>query len=155
MHLSSLLIGAIALLAGLAAAHPGDDISHEIAERRVFLLNNKNDLSHCAERISARGHDVENMERRSALAKQLMKKRGIESTLFSSCWETRLLTLELGRQTIPPLSKSHKSSERYTPGVSPSTIFASNHSCVLSPETTEGPYCKTRLTLQKLWIPTD
>lgn len=38
------------------------------------------------------------------------------------------------------LNTSHLSGEDYTLDTSEETIFASNSSCVLSPEVTEGPY---------------
>jgi hypothetical protein len=79
MHLGSLLVGAI--VATLATAHPGDDVSKEIAERREFLLNNPNDLSHCAEKMRARGVHSRNIERRSKIAEGLLQERGLEGWL--------------------------------------------------------------------------
>jgi hypothetical protein len=45
------------------------------------------------------------------------------------------------------LGKSHLSPEKYTLQTPLETIFASNSSCVLSPEVTEGPYCKSDVCL--------
>lgn len=65
-------------MAALVASHPGHDHSKELNARLEFLANNKNDLSHCAEKMRARGLDAANSRRRSELAGQLMKKRGLE-----------------------------------------------------------------------------
>lgn len=39
------------------------------------------------------------------------------------------------------LKTSHHSKENYTLATPADVLFASNNSCVLSPEVTEGPYC--------------
>lgn len=44
------------------------------------------------------------------------------------------------------MNKNHKSDKKYTPDTKPSEIFAGNKSCVLSPETTEGPFCELQLS---------
>jgi hypothetical protein len=40
------------------------------------------------------------------------------------------------------LKTSHHSKEKYTLATPADVLFASNNSCVLSPEVTEGPYCE-------------
>lgn len=40
------------------------------------------------------------------------------------------------------LGKSHHSAEDYTLETPADVLFATNNSCVLSPEVTEGPYCE-------------
>lgn len=40
------------------------------------------------------------------------------------------------------LGTNHKSSINYTPATSEAVLFAGANACVLSPEVTEGPYCK-------------
>ncbi len=42
---------------------------------------------------------------------------------------------------LSSLNESHKSSQKYTPQTDLAVVFAANNSCLLSPETTEGPYC--------------
>ena len=76
MHFSRLI--STSLMAALVAGHPGHDHSKELNARLEFLANNKNDLSHCAEKMRARGLDAANARRRSELAGQLLKKRGLE-----------------------------------------------------------------------------
>ncbi|KAM7194154.1 Intradiol ring-cleavage dioxygenase [Naviculisporaceae sp. PSN 640] len=122
MHIPTFL--STALLAGLALAHPGHDHTQELRERAEFLSNNKNDLSHCAGKMKARGLHAANIKRRSAFGGGLLKKRGLE-----------------GRQTFTPREQeSHESQEEYTARTDPSVLFAGNASCVLSPEQIEGPY---------------
>jgi sulfur relay (sulfurtransferase) complex TusBCD TusD component (DsrE family) len=73
MRFTSVFSGAALL--GLAAAHPGHDISHEMAERRDFLKASKRvDLAHCASKLKSRGVEQRNIARRSAMAKALSKK---------------------------------------------------------------------------------
>lgn len=75
MQLSNILPTLMAV--GLAVAHPGHDVTQEITERRDFLASNRNDLSHCADKLKARGLETRNIQRRSDLVKGLLKKRGI------------------------------------------------------------------------------
>ena len=77
MHFPAIL--STALMAALATAHPGHDHTKELNSRLEFLANNKNDLSHCAEKMRARGLDANNARRRTQLAERLLKKRGLES----------------------------------------------------------------------------
>jgi len=76
MHLSTILTTAV--LTALVAGHPGHDHTKELTARMEFLANNKNDLSHCAEMMKARGLYSNNVRRRSHLAEGMMKKRGLE-----------------------------------------------------------------------------
>ncbi|SPQ24379.1 a01041e6-6285-4ea0-a35f-3666b85c5c33 [Thermothielavioides terrestris] len=121
MRLFSLL--STSLVATLVAGHPGHDLSKELRERLDFLANNRNDLSHCAEQMRARGLDAINARRRTQLAEHLMKKRNLEVRDISN-----------------PYNTTHKSSVSYTAQTDLSTVFAGNNSCVLSPEQIEGPY---------------
>jgi hypothetical protein len=52
------------------------------------------------------------------------------------------MLMKIDRDLADLLKKSHLSPHKYTPDTPMDTIFASNASCVLSPEVTEGPYCK-------------
>ncbi|KAG7284451.1 hypothetical protein NEMBOFW57_010824 [Staphylotrichum longicolle] len=117
MHLPTFLL--TALVAPLVAGHPGHDHAKELGTRLEFLANNKNDLSHCAEKMRTRGLFAANAQRRSELAETILKKRGLEARAISD---------------------SHKSTASYTAQTELSTIFAGNSSCVLSPEQIEGPY---------------
>ncbi|KAK3317317.1 Intradiol ring-cleavage dioxygenase [Cercophora scortea] len=120
MRFTSLITGALA--ASVVAAHPGHD--HEAEARNLESLIDRmprRDLSHCAEIIKRSGMEARSIARREELAAQLMKKRGLT-----------------GRAT--PINTSHKSTKGYTLSTPYSTIFATNNTCVLSPEVTEGPY---------------
>lgn len=118
MQLSIIL--PVVLAVGLTVAHPGHDVGREIADRRDFLASNKNDLSHCADKLRARGLEARNINRRSNLVQGLLKKRGL--------------------QVQPSLNKSHESTETYTAATDMSVIFAGNKSCTLTPEQIDGPY---------------
>jgi hypothetical protein len=63
-------------LAAIAAAHPGHDVSEELAERATFLGNIKRaSLGHCAEKLKARGIEERNSRRRAALVEAVREKR--------------------------------------------------------------------------------
>jgi hypothetical protein len=53
MGLTSVLFAV--LLTVLVVAHPGHDHAKELAARREFLLNHRNDLHHCAGKFEANG----------------------------------------------------------------------------------------------------
>jgi hypothetical protein len=147
MYLPSILI--TTLLAATTLAHPGHDIEKEAAERREVLLNNRNNLNHCAGKFQERGLHQRAIERRAELAAKLSKHPNLQGTICN-LWSQAgyssttfiVLTYSVGRQ-VSPLSKNHKSSKVYTVETSPSVIFAGNNSCILNPEATEGPFCKT------------
>ncbi|CAI6334746.1 unnamed protein product [Periconia digitata] len=123
MFLKSFLFSA--LLSSVAVAHPGHSIKDELQKRGEFLATHTNNLDHCASVHKAAGLDKRALERRAARVDQLQKLRGLE------------------RRQTSPIDKSHLSNKPYTPNTSPSEIFADSKSCVLSPETTEGPFYVT------------
>ncbi|KAK3942635.1 Intradiol ring-cleavage dioxygenase [Diplogelasinospora grovesii] len=122
MHFSK--IAALAAAFGpLVSAHPGHDHKAELAERAAILSKlSRKDLSHCAAKLKARGIEARSIKRRNALAAEILKRSNIK------------------RDVTEVLATSHHSSESYTLATPESTIFATNNSCVLSPEVTEGPY---------------
>lgn len=74
MRLSDCL--SLATLLASAAAHPGHDISEELAERQAFLNTVKrSSLSHCAEKLKARGLHERNARRRAELVQAAREKR--------------------------------------------------------------------------------
>ncbi|KAK3349510.1 Intradiol ring-cleavage dioxygenase [Lasiosphaeria hispida] len=122
MHFSTFLTGTLA--AALVSAHPGHDLAAELAERKEALSQfSRKDLSHCAEKIKARGLEARAVARRNALAAQIRKRGNLKSRDLASL-----------------LNTTHHSSNGYTLQTPESTLFASNSSCILSPEVTEGPY---------------
>ncbi|KFY44050.1 hypothetical protein V494_01674 [Pseudogymnoascus sp. VKM F-4513 (FW-928)] len=82
MHFFSTLIVASAFAASSVLAHPGHDTRHEIAERAAFMKNSKRDLSHCAEKLKARGLEARAIQRRSAIAKDVREKRGLSTSEY-------------------------------------------------------------------------
>ncbi|OIW24725.1 hypothetical protein CONLIGDRAFT_103685 [Coniochaeta ligniaria NRRL 30616] len=123
MHLPTIIAGALAAV--VVVAHPGHDHDAEQLVRREALKFSKRDLSHCAANIKARGLEARSIKRRSELATGLLKKRHLQNRDLTSL-----------------LNVSHHSSESYTLDTPVGTIFATNNSCILSPEVTEGPYCE-------------
>lgn len=111
-------------LAATVAAHPGHDHAAEAAVRREYLEHSRRDLSHCAEHLKARGHTDRQIARRQELLRTLVLSRGLET------------------RALEDINKSHHSEQNYTLETPPELLFAGNNSCVLSPEVTEGPYCK-------------
>lgn len=77
MLFTKIIAGSLAV--SLASAHPGHDHSKEMVARREFIgrLPHR-DLSHCATKIKERGLEAYNIQRRSDIAKNAMKKRGLE-----------------------------------------------------------------------------
>ena len=111
-------------------AHPGHDIREELAERAAFLKETPHrDLRHCASQLAARGITQKNVHRRAAIARAAREKRGIAHDA------------PFKRSFADVLATNHTSPVVYNPGTDQEIIFAGNSSCVLQPETTEGPYC--------------
>ncbi|KAF2018155.1 protocatechuate 3,4-dioxygenase beta subunit [Aaosphaeria arxii CBS 175.79] len=127
------LLGAI-LVAQEAIAHPGESAAEhaqEIAERNAYFKTHKRSLAHCAEKLKARGNDAAMHARRSAMVDGLRKKRSISQ-------EKPYLH---ARDAEEVLNKNHKSNlTNVHPDTDPAILFAGNNSCVLTPETTQGPY---------------
>ncbi|EOD51794.1 putative extracellular dioxygenase protein [Neofusicoccum parvum UCRNP2] len=105
-------------------AHPGHNHKAEALERRSAVANmSRRSLAHCQDKLAARGLDVKNVQRRQAMAQQLRK-----GALAKRDFDTVLNTTH------------HSTLTGITPNIDPSTLFVGNNSCVLAPETTEGPY---------------
>ncbi|KAH7356968.1 Intradiol ring-cleavage dioxygenase [Rhexocercosporidium sp. MPI-PUGE-AT-0058] len=119
---------AASILVAAVLAHPGDDHSHEIAERAAFTKLSKKDLSHCAEKFKESGLEQRAIARRAATAQKSRQKRGLSTTA------------PFLRTRAGPLDTDHHSSVNYSSDTDSSSLFASNGSCILSPEVTLGPY---------------
>ncbi|EUC40310.1 hypothetical protein COCMIDRAFT_9781 [Bipolaris oryzae ATCC 44560] len=121
-------------LSVLAAAHPGQskaEMKREAAERNAYLSNHKRSLAHCADQLKARGNDIAMQNRRRSLAEQAREKRLISAA------KPYLQARDL--DTV--LATDHKSNLTcITPDTDASVLFSGNNSCILSPETTQGPY---------------
>ncbi|KAF2678779.1 aromatic compound dioxygenase, partial [Lentithecium fluviatile CBS 122367] len=118
---------ALAGLVSVALAHPGEHHQHNQAadlSKRSFKQHASRGLAACAEKLQARGGVMERAaERRAALVNKHRKARGL-----------------ITRDTDSVLNTSHHSSEQYTADTPASVLFASNNTCVLSPEAEIGPY---------------
>ncbi|GME34282.1 Intradiol ring-cleavage dioxygenase [Neofusicoccum parvum] len=105
-------------------AHPGHNHKAEALERRSAVATmSRRSLAHCQDKLAARGLDVKNVQRRQAMAQQLRK-----GALAKRDFDTVLNTTH------------HSTLTGITPNIDPNTLFVGNNSCVLAPETTEGPY---------------
>lgn len=148
------LAAAILLLAGIANAHPGDDHHEELMKRAEWLNQvERRGLSHCADKLEARGIQARSHQRRRELADAQRKKRSLASGEESSlniCHRMRSKCTDFVK-TVPYLrtrdlataaNTSHLSDlTGLTSDSTDSTIFSGNSSCILNPEVTEGPYC--------------
>ncbi|KAH9212941.1 Intradiol ring-cleavage dioxygenase [Leptodontidium sp. 2 PMI_412] len=119
---------AASILVAAVLAHPGDDHSHEIAERAAFAKLSKKDLSHCAKKLKDSGLEQRAITRRAATAQKIRQKRGLSTTA------------PFLRARAGPLDTDHHSSVNYSSDTDSSSLFSSNSSCILSPEVTLGPY---------------
>lgn len=123
MHFSTALVSAFA--AALVVAHPGANVEAEALERRDYLATAKRtNLDHCSAQLQARGLRQTAALRRRAVAEK-KAKRGL-----------------LLQRDLADLNKSHHSDADYDAKTPLDTLFAKEKSCVLAPETTEGPYCE-------------
>lgn len=149
MHLLT-LITLSATLSGLSLAHPGHDVAREVQEREAALAGLPRDLSHCAEKMKARGITAESAARRAKTAREARKARGLDTSesseltvhrhcLNSCATEAPFLT---ARTAISVENTNHESNHSYTAATSEALLFEGMSTCVLSPDVTEGPYCK-------------
>lgn len=115
-----------AFLPAAVLSHPGHDVTAEVAQRAAYMAQaERRSLSHCAAKLKERGLEQRSIARRQAHVERLRKKRSLE-----------------GRDIKKVLNTSHHSTEDYNSETPPDILFAGNASCILSPEVTEGPYCK-------------
>lgn len=77
MHLPSLITAVLATAA--VSAHPGHDLSAELAEREAALSQYAyRDLSHCADKIRERGLEARSVARRNALVEKLQRRGNLK-----------------------------------------------------------------------------
>lgn len=141
-------ITAITITTSIVSAHGNHDIAREIAVREAMFQYTARDLSHCAAKMKARGLEERAIKRRANIAAELTQKRGIKG-MFSKFFESLVLRKEtddafvLARDVASVLATDHNETTLgYTLDTAESTIFASNGSCVLTPEGESGPYCE-------------
>ncbi|CAI6336170.1 unnamed protein product [Periconia digitata] len=121
------------LLVQQSVAHPGQSAAEaqaEIRERAEYMSKaapHKRSLAHCAAKLKARNLDA---ARRAAKVEALREKRAI----------TQNKPFLRARDFEDVLNTDHHSNLTVTPESDPSELFTGNASCILTPETTEGPY---------------
>lgn len=127
MHLLANFVTGVLVLSKVVTAHPGHDVNHEAAERREFLNSvERSSLAHCSEKLKARGIEARNIARRSARISKVREKRALKE-----------------KRDLDSISASHNQTDQgYTLNTDFATLFSGNNSCVLTPEVTQGPYCK-------------
>ncbi|KAK7542678.1 extracellular dioxygenase [Phyllosticta citribraziliensis] len=144
VNIKTLGAAALSLLAATeVVAHPGHDIKAEAMERRAALSSfERRSLSHCQDKLKARGVHDKNIARRHNMAQQLRKRHLVERDLATYA------------------NTSHASNlTGITPETDPSVLFAGNNSCILGPETTQGPYYvsqelfRSNITEDQLGVP--
>ncbi|KAB8069418.1 Intradiol ring-cleavage dioxygenase [Aspergillus leporis] len=133
VQLASTLVAGLAGLASMVSAHPGHDIKAEVAERAAFLKNaplRARSLDQCATKLRARGQEKRNIARREQAVKNLRRVKGLQS---------RAPFLK-ARDLDTVLNTTHHSSLDVNLSTDPEVLFASNATCILGPDVTQGPY---------------
>lgn len=114
----------------------------EIRARSEYMASLEHtDLAGCAGKLHKRGHVQAMVERRRAILRDLRIKKGLDPDA-----PEHTLTK---RQMAPVLAKDHKSMLQFTgsPLEADWAMLGQNKSTILSPEQTEGPYCRLKLLL--------
>ncbi|KAF3025621.1 hypothetical protein E8E14_012934 [Neopestalotiopsis sp. 37M] len=115
----------LAVASGVALAHTGQELEEELVKRQEFLLTTRGNIAHCASKVKARGLEDRAIARRAATVQALQQKRGIVSR----------------RDLGTVLATDHNATDSgYDLTTPTTTLFASNASCVLTPEGESGPY---------------
>ncbi|KAK0200629.1 aromatic compound dioxygenase [Desarmillaria ectypa] len=129
LYLASLLSIAF-LVANSVVGHPSEapSTSVNLARRTELEIATRRSLADCEIHLARRGYTGRSISRRTALAEELRKKRG----LANRSPYKRALTVENVTST------SHLSNVIGL--TSDSDPFSSNSSCVLTPELEQGPY---------------
>lgn len=126
MRFSSAIVSGLAIASSpVVLAHPGHDVSEEIARRHSFLATQKRtDLSHCSSKLKARGIERANVVRRTATLEKARQARRIKK-----------------RDLDTVLATSHNStSTGYSMNTDAATLFSGSSACILTPDVTQGPY---------------
>ncbi|ETS80055.1 hypothetical protein PFICI_07584 [Pestalotiopsis fici W106-1] len=132
---------AAALALPLVLAHPGEDkeiLRKEMALRNVQHAKATRSLASCQDSPQAKALRSRAAARRLAKARDLRVKRGLVSEKMNH-QKRDLTNLEI----YSNLSHNKTSSLEYTLDTPEETIFGSNNTCALVPETTIGPYYVT------------
>ncbi|RQM05775.1 hypothetical protein DH86_00003987 [Scytalidium sp. 3C] len=126
VHFQKVFSTGLVGLAVLVQAHPGHDVTVEAAERAA-VLKTRRGIAHCAEILKARGFEAKNIARRQLAVEQLRLKRAAKRDI----------------RGVSSLNTSHHSSLDVNFNTNPTLLFASNATCILGPDVTQGPYYVT------------
>lgn len=75
MRFTQIVASGLTLLSSTVVAHPGHDMTAELAARREYISSVKRtDLSHCSAKLKARGVAKRNVARRSAMLESARAK---------------------------------------------------------------------------------
>ncbi|KAL2277471.1 hypothetical protein FJTKL_15388 [Diaporthe vaccinii] len=133
-------LAALLVLPAIVLAHPGENveaIKREMAQRNTQHAYASRALSKCQNSAQALALRERSAARRAAKAMELREKRGLTTERMTH-HKRDLTMLEYYA------SQSHNmSSSGYTLETPEETIFGSNNTCALVPETTIGPYYVT------------
>jgi hypothetical protein len=132
MRFSVAITGAV--VPTLVLAHGGHDLEKEISRRVEFLKHARGDVSHCAAKMKERGLEDRAIRRRAKTAEALRRKRRIESRDLASVLATDHNQTAQGYDLDTPISE----------------LFATNKSCVLTPEGESGPFCKNTFLISNM-----
>ncbi|ETS87477.1 hypothetical protein PFICI_01305 [Pestalotiopsis fici W106-1] len=125
MHFTQAVVTGLAVLSSSALAHPGHDFKAELNERRDFLKTVKRaDISHCAEKLKARGVNKRNAARRHATLQDARAKTSL---------------VRRNATTVDAINHN-QTGNGYTAATDASVLFEGFSSCLLTPEVTQGPY---------------
>lgn len=117
---------AVAILAGVTLAHPGEKQHHHNRavelSKREFKAAARRGLSACQEQLTKRDGMIDRAAMRRAATVQKYRKQ------------------LAARDTDTVLNTTHLSSSGYTLDTPETTIFATNNTCILNPEGETGPY---------------
>lgn len=126
---------AVATLFGAAAAHPGHDAALEALERRQFLNSMSVEALSFGKRsvseLCDRDNEATNIARRERIVRSLRDEVARKKKRDTSLDERDLDTV---------LNTTHYSTSGYNLETEESVIFASNATCILGPDVTQGPY---------------
>ncbi|TVY39386.1 hypothetical protein LSUB1_G004328 [Lachnellula subtilissima] len=114
-------------------AHPGHDVTAEVAQRNAALKNTKRDLTHCRDTVTKRDMQSKQQKRRQAAIETARAKRGLSQKRRFHTLRTRNLTSVTDTSHFSNLTVSPS-----TPGVE--EIIFSNTSCILAAEGEVGPF---------------
>lgn len=137
MRLSTKILGAAAVVANLAAAHPGEKHSAEEIQREILARDNAADigaraLNTCSGSAASQAMKKRSVERRAETVKKLRERKGLKSTKD----KRNLAALEAWEK----VNHNMTGTDNFDMFTDIESVFGADTSCVLAPENTGGPY---------------